>query len=388
MAKKLMIGIPFNSGMGAAFHLSVTNLAHHLSCNGWDVDINYAEGSLLSAQRNNITTAATKGGYDLLFIDSDMAFTVPAAMKIISSNHDVIGGLYHARRPPYHPLVFGEDLTDTKFVFRSMFYQDIPKEPFMCKGLGTGFLLIRHPALLEIKAYCDENKDRPFNFIQLENGDQYGEDLSFFRRCNLAGIDVWCEPGVDIGHVATQVVTRETHMLHVGKHSHYCNDFDGWMTVRELNWLYNEAKTMGSIIEVGSWKGRSTHALLSACSGIVTAVDTWQGSAGEAAHTKATERDIYEDFLKNCGKFKNLNPVRMKSVEAAMVLPDVDMIFIDASHEYHEVLDDIRAWDSKATRMICGHDYTGWPGVQKAVNEYYGVENISISDSIWYVRKG
>ncbi len=50
----------------------------------------------------------------------------------------------------------------------------------------------------------------------------------------------------------------------------------GWMSLKELNWLYQQAKKCDSILEIGSWKGRSTHALLSGCKGIVTCVDTFK----------------------------------------------------------------------------------------------------------------
>lgn len=384
---KLMIGIPFNSGMGAQFHLSVTNLGHYLSTNGWDVDINYAEGSLLSTQRNRIAKDAIKSGCDLLFIDSDMVFTVPAALKIINSPHGIIGGLYYARRPPYHPLVFGEDLTEEKYVFRGMSVNDIPQEPFLCKGLGTGFVRIKHEELSSLHKFWSEKKDRLFNFMALPNGDQYGEDLSFFRRCNLAGVNVWCDPTVDLGHLSNQVVRKQTHLFHISKDRHYCNDIDGWMTVRELNWLYDEAKKADSVIEVGSWKGRSTHALLSACKGEVIAVDHWHGSETEPAHKEAKDKDIFKEFLDNCGNFKNLKSMVIPSLEAAQTAPDADIIFIDASHEYNDVLSDIKAWEPKAKRLICGHDYTGWPGVQRAATEYFGLDNIEIYDSIWFKRK-
>jgi hypothetical protein len=384
-----MIGIPFNHGMDAQFHLSVTNLGHHLSTHGWDVDINYAEGSLLSTQRNRLAKAAIARGHDLLFIDSDITFTVPAALKIISSPYGIVGGLYYARRSPYHPLVFKEDLTEEQNVFRSLPYKDLPEGPFLCKGLGTGFLRIKHDTLKYLDSHWAERQDRLFNFMPLPNGDQYGEDLSFFRRCNLTGIDVWCDPTVDIGHLGTQVVNKQTHVFHTSKDWHYCNDFEGWMTVRELNWLYEEAKKVSTIAEVGSWKGRSTHALLSGCPGTVYAVDTWEGSESErqGPHKEATERDVFEDFMRNCGKFSNLVPIRAKSLDAAKELKNVDMVFIDASHDGKDVLADISAWEPKAEVLVCGHDYTGWPGVQWAVNECFGVNKIETYDSIWFVRK-
>jgi len=44
---------------------------------------------------------------------------------------------------------------------------------------------------------------------------------------------------------------------------------EGWMSYAELIWLNLTAKKMNSIVEIGSWKGRSAHALASACPGKV-----------------------------------------------------------------------------------------------------------------------
>lgn len=47
-----------------------------------------------------------------------------------------------------------------------------------------------------------------------------------------------------------------------------------------------------------------------------------------------------------------------------------DLIFIDASHDYPDVKQDIMSSLELRPRIICGDDYTpGWFGVQKAVDE-------------------
>ena len=126
---------------------------------------------------------------------------------------------------------------------------------------------------------------------------------------------------------------------------------------------------MDSIVEIGSWKGRSTHALLSGCKGTVWAVDHFEGSAGEEGmHHEAKEVDLYEKFMANVGMFPNLKALKMSSAEAVKQFEDksVDMVFIDGGHEYAEVKADIEMWLPKAKKMICGHDYN-WVAVQEAV---------------------
>lgn len=154
----------------------------------------------------------------------------------------------------------------------------------------------------------------------------------------------------------------------------YTNDIEGWMFPAELAWLYETAKRMMSIAEVGCWKGRSTHALLSGCPGIVYAVDHFQGSKGEPGHDEARNGvGIRSQFMQNVGDFRNLRMIERDSLAAASMFADgeLDMVFIDAGHTYEEVSADIRAWRPKARRLICGHDYApvDWPGVVRAVHE-------------------
>jgi len=160
------------------------------------------------------------------------------------------------------------------------------------------------------------------------------------------------------------------------------NGIDGWMGFDELTYLYDTAKKMESVCEIGSWKGRSTHALASGCKN-VTAVDNWKGSSEEKDLTHG--KDVFEEFKKNMSAFKDLIIERGDSANVAKKIPNglFDMVFIDATHDYEHVLEDIRAWKPKAKLMICGHDYCdAWPGVRQAVNEELGGPD-EVHGTIW-----
>lgn len=163
------------------------------------------------------------------------------------------------------------------------------------------------------------------------------------------------------------------------------------MKSEELLWLFSAAKEMESVAEIGSWKGRSTHALLSGCQGPVYAIDHFLGSANEPkAHAEAKTGDIYKTFTENVGDFKNLQVMKMAGAEAVHRFEDnsVDMVFIDGGHTYEEVLTDIKQWLPKAKKMICGHDFL-YPDVEKAVTEIFGKDierNIEKNGNIWIKR--
>ena len=165
----------------------------------------------------------------------------------------------------------------------------------------------------------------------------------------------------------------------------------GMMLRVELEWLFETANRMRSIVEIGSWKGRSTFVLCAGCQGMVYAVDphTW----GHLLPGSAP--DTYNEFLATLVQFQNITPLRMTSEEAAAngsVPPLVDMVFIDGDHTYEMVLKDLQMWDPRASKLICGHDFDDTrqfnPGVEQALNEYYGPGKVARGPrSIWYVDK-
>ncbi len=170
---------------------------------------------------------------------------------------------------------------------------------------------------------------------------------------------------------------------------------EGWMTYPDLLWLYEQGKKFKSIIEVGSWAGRSSHALLSGGmkqvpASAIICVDTWQGAKDpqDLTNTMAKQRDMLGVFKQNVGMFPNLTIIPKSSMEAAKDFADksVECVFIDAGHTYEEVLQDIDAWLPKATKMLCGHDYlpNTWMGVVQAVDERFGKPD-GVVDWIWYI---
>jgi predicted O-methyltransferase YrrM len=149
-------------------------------------------------------------------------------------------------------------------------------------------------------------------------------------------------------------------------------NIQGFMQFQELEWLFEQAQKMGSIVEIGSWRGLSTYALLTGCSGKVYAVDTWQGSPDEinAAHAEAKTQDIYAQFYANVGKFPNLIVRKMDSVEASRhhAPKSIDMVFIDGCHSRDAVIADLKAWIPICKKLLCGHDL-GQAGVMPALQE-------------------
>ena len=66
-----------------------------------------------------------------------------------------------------------------------------------------------------------------------------------------------------------------------------------------------------------------------------------------------------------------------------------DIVYIDASHEYEFVIEDIKNWLPKVKKggIICGDDYiSGWPGVILAVDEIFNNKVNVVGGQQWWVK--
>lgn len=167
------------------------------------------------------------------------------------------------------------------------------------------------------------------------------------------------------------------------------------MTPPELAFLHDLALTMpdgARVVEVGSWKGRSTIAI---CEGLgakadpyVWAVDTFAGDPDVLAHDGPVDSDaVLETFRRNTSGYGYLELIIEDSRRAAARFDDdsLDWVFIDANHSYDSVVRDITAWASKVkpNGVISGHDFGSY-GVTEAVLRSFGkVENF---ETIWHTR--
>lgn len=156
---------------------------------------------------------------------------------------------------------------------------------------------------------------------------------------------------------------------------------EGMMTPAEMEWLYQTSKTVDTFLEIGSFKGKSTHAILSGGARTVYAVDHFVGSSDPI---ETGNNDTYDAFLKNVGHFKNLNVRRMSSLEAVREFEEksLDVVFIDGGHRIQEITEDIVAWLPKTKKILCGHDYHDAKAVRMAVDILLGP--VQVCDRIWY----
>jgi predicted O-methyltransferase YrrM len=181
----------------------------------------------------------------------------------------------------------------------------------------------------------------------------------------------------------------------------------GWLDPNAGGVLYQFARhapPTTHVVELGSWKGRSTawlaHAVKDRGQGRVVAVDTWAGTATEQLHKdllKDYQPDqLYEEFLGNMrtlGLADVVEPWRMTTIEAARRWDrgaTIGVLHIDASHEYLDVRADFEHWGPHVMPggYIVFDDVPSWPGPARLVTElprWY--QFVAAAPNQWWVRK-
>lgn len=174
---------------------------------------------------------------------------------------------------------------------------------------------------------------------------------------------------------------------------------EDWFTYPQLYKRFvNRLSNNSKIVEVGSWKGKSTAFLgveiINSGKNIeLHAVDTWEGSGEHSNDPYVRTNTLYPLFLANIGPVSSVvKIVRKKSTEAAKDYEDesLDIVFIDACHEYECVSEDIAAWLPKVKigGILAGHDFTAsFPGVIKAVQELLPIDQIETTEMCWVYTK-
>lgn len=156
------------------------------------------------------------------------------------------------------------------------------------------------------------------------------------------------------------------------------------------------------VVELGSWLGSSTRFILQhAINAKVIAIDHWSndikdygnGGSTDASSDPGIEKigTLWETFLVNCWDYKDrLYPVRAYTQDGLKKLKDydivADVVYIDASHSYEDVLADItlsrELWPNA---QIVGDDYA-WESVRRAVHEYADKNGLKVvaEENCWY----
>jgi predicted O-methyltransferase YrrM len=201
-------------------------------------------------------------------------------------------------------------------------------------------------------------------------------------------------------------VTKDEMLARVRALAPQIEPIQGWLDPNAGAVLYQFASQAAKplVVELGSWKGRSTawlaHALKDRGKGRVVAIDTWAGTPNEQPHVQLLQGygpdQLYDEFranMKRLGVDDIVEPWRMTTLEAARKWDQgatIGVLHIDAGHEYADVRADFEHWAPFVAPggMIAFDDVPGWPGPTRVVSElprWY--QYAAASPNQWWVRK-
>jgi predicted O-methyltransferase YrrM len=183
----------------------------------------------------------------------------------------------------------------------------------------------------------------------------------------------------------------------------------GWLRTNEQSLLYDLAKASpkgGTIVELGSWMGRSTIMLAAGSQAgpgaTVFAVDLF-ANIGEtkdqyAPHLGDDPSEYFPRFeanIREAGVESVVVPIRSETVAAGLgwTGSPIDLLFIDADHSYNGVRGDFLSWVShcKPGGRVAFHDYFSRDqnGVRQFVDQLLAagvITDIDFADSILHGR--
>ena len=146
-------------------------------------------------------------------------------------------------------------------------------------------------------------------------------------------------------------------------------DVPGWLTDEEGEALYELARACngrGVIVEIGSWKGKST-----ICLGLGS-----RAGASVPVYAVDPHADYrFGDFKTNverAGITDLVRPIASLSQPAADDFEEpIELLFVDGSHEYDLVLEDFEKWVPKVVEggWVAFHDTTWTAGPRKVVGD-------------------
>lgn len=185
-------------------------------------------------------------------------------------------------------------------------------------------------------------------------------------------------------------------------------DIQGWNSDHPVFDRLVAETSPSTIIEVGTWKGRSARHLATAAEAArVFCIDTWLGGIDHVLSDKPVDdlkRDafgsprLFHQFLANftgepCKD--RIHPIQQTSINGARVLAHhgitAQLIYIDGSHEYADVYADLCAYVHLLAPggIIFGDDFRSFPGVFAAVLRFsheYRFKVEEVARNYWILR--
>lgn len=162
-----------------------------------------AGDGLISRARNELGQVFINhpNRYDYcLWIDDDIVWDakIKPVDRLVAANKDIICAIYPIRnlslRPAIRTFKVQQLMNQGKYKAQK---QTLPKKTFEVLYGTTGFMLVARKAMEKIYA----NFSHPFTCGLDERKEYLSEDYAFCWRARKAGLTIWADPSIKLGHV-------------------------------------------------------------------------------------------------------------------------------------------------------------------------------------------
>jgi len=195
---KILLGIPTNRMIQPQTMLSLLKLVQNTKQEL--VIVLATNGYTIAENRNFLVVQAQKEGCShLLMIDDDMLFPQTMLDDLLKHNKDFVGVCAHSRTLPPMSMVTLFDQEEIPVADRLLGRQKLPTELFTAKAVGGAVLLLKTSLFDKVSRpwFANENYDTGMTRV--------GEDYYFCNKVVDAGIDIWIDPQIPIGHIGNYV---------------------------------------------------------------------------------------------------------------------------------------------------------------------------------------
>lgn len=170
-----------------------------LSDKGVGANVAIQVGGYKDHNCNRLVKQAQENGMThIMFIDADMIFPSSGIIRLLDHDKDIVGANYNQRG---NPQVGDEKISTIKLADDKgnlIAKSEVPGQLFKCWSLGLGFTLIK-------MSVFDKLTKPYFQDTESAEGEHRTEDVEFFTKCHGAGLEVWCSPTIQMGHIGKYV---------------------------------------------------------------------------------------------------------------------------------------------------------------------------------------
>lgn len=152
----------------------------------------------------------------IFWCDSDSVLPQNAIVDLVGPQQDIVTGVYWGRHPPHEPKIFMYKESTDSFFHIATWPETTALFPVDAAGFGCIYTSRRALEMTAQKKMEKKHINHATGEITEEEVtfwfkfSKYSEDLSWCREAQKKGLQIWCNPNIEVGHLGeVQIVGRK-----------------------------------------------------------------------------------------------------------------------------------------------------------------------------------